>query len=100
MSLLDVHGAKGRHFGRYLASFLQVEFVGCWSATESDALSGQVRGFVWWSLEAFRGLIIWCISGAGKMLSLRANPCRFRVTCLQDSVDSFHKVYRSNVFFR
>ena len=55
MSLLDVHGAKGRHFGRYLASFLQVEFVGCWSATESDALSGQVRGFVWWSLEAFRG---------------------------------------------
>ena len=58
MSLLDVHGAKGRHFGRYLASFLQVEFAGCWSATESDALSGQVRGFVWWSLEAFRGLII------------------------------------------
>ena len=56
--LLDVYGAKGRHFGRYLASFLQVEFVGCWSATESDAWSGQVRGFVWWSLEAFRGLII------------------------------------------
>ena len=58
MSLLDVHGAKGRHFGRYLASFLQVEFVGCRSAAESDACTGQVRGFVWWSLEAFRGLII------------------------------------------
>ena len=83
-------GAKGRHFGRYLASFLQVEFVGCWSATESDALSGQVRGFVWWSLEAFRGLIIWCISGAGKTLSLRAHPCRYRVALLQDSVGSFH----------
>ena len=48
---------RGDIFGRYLASFLQVEFVGCWSATESDAYTGQVRGFVWWSLEAFRGLI-------------------------------------------
>ena len=57
MSLLDIHGAKERHFGRYLASFLQVEFVGFWSATESDAYTGQVYEFVWWSLEAFRGLI-------------------------------------------
>ena len=91
---------RGDIFGRYLASFLQVEFVGCWSATESDAWSGQVRGFVWWSLEAFRGLIIWCISGAGKTLSLRAHPCRYRVALLQDSVLHFTKFYRSNVFFR
>ena len=48
--------------GRYLASFLQVEFVGCWSATESDACTGQVRGFVWWSLEAFGGLITLSLS--------------------------------------
>ena len=49
---------RGDFFGRYSASFLQVEFVGFWSATESDACTGQVRGFVWWSLEAFRGLIM------------------------------------------
>ena len=62
MSLFSVFwtstALRGDIFGRYLASFLQAEFVGFWSVTESDAYTGQVRGFVWWSLEAFRGLII------------------------------------------
>ena len=43
MSFSDVHGAKGRHFDRYLASFLQVEFVGGWSATELSPMHCQVR---------------------------------------------------------